>query len=777
MDLEMAGSRRSVLLLAVTLMAEPAHAQVTTADYARAERFLGWNASNLIAGAEVDPAWVDGDRFLYRSRRFGTSTFMLVDPAAGTVRPAFDHARLAAALSLAADTSYEASTLPFRDVELLDAGRAVRVEVSDSGAWTCDLATYACRGPDPVAGSTGEVRSPDGRWVAFERDENLWVRDTGTGAERQLTDDGIPDYGYAVHPDRDPVTAARSRSKPPPPLLWSPDSRRILTHRLDERDIARTHLFEVSEFRPVHYSFHYAVPGDSVVPTHELVVVDVASGEKVAVAGGEKMVHMTCCDIANGRTWIVPRWSDDGSQVFFTRHGRGYRDVELRVADAGTGQARTVLREESDTYVELTLTFGNVPNWRILDGGRQVLWFSERDGWGHLYLVDVASGRVLRRLTEGAWAVLDVLRVDEGAGWLYFTAVGREPGRDPYFTHLYRARLDGSAVELLTPENANHEVVLSPSGRFFVDRVSRRDTVPVAVLRRSDGTRVMTVEEGDVSPLLEAGWVWPRRFVAKARDGVTDVHGYLYVPSGLDPARRYPVVVYHYPGPQVGTVGTRGFTVSPPGESQALAELGFVVVTLDAMGSPYRSKAFHDTWYGNMGDHGLPDVVTALHQLAANRPWMDMDRVGIWGHSGGGFAAVRAMFQYPDVFKVGVSEAGNHDNRGYGYYWGEKYQGLLESRPGGDNFLTQANPPLADRLVGDLLLMYGTLDDRVPPNLTLLLIDELIDANLDFDLIVLPNRNHGFAAEPYVIRRRWDYLVEHLKGEEPPARYRIRPPG
>ena len=341
---------------------------------------------------------------------------------------------------------------------------------------------------------------------------------------------------------------------------------------------------------------------------------------------------------------------------------------------------------------------------------------------------------------------------------------------------MYRVGFDGTGLRLLTPENADHDIRVSPSGTYFIDTYSRRDTIPVTVVRNVDGRVVQTLEEGDITRLLEAGWRWPVSFNVKARDGVTDLYGLLFFPSDFDPGATYPVIDYVYPGPQVGPIGFRGFTVSAArGNAHALAELGFIVFSIDAMGTPLRSKAFHDTYYGNMGDNGIPDHIVALRQLARRYPQIDLDRVGIFGHSGGGFASTDAILRYPDFFKVAVSSAGNHDNRSYDYTWGEKYQGLVKKDDDGtDSFDSQANQNLAENLKGKLLLMYGTLDDNVHPNATLLVIDELIKHNKDFDLIVMPNRNHGYANEPYVVRRTWDYFVKHLRGEEPPREFKLR---
>jgi dipeptidyl aminopeptidase/acylaminoacyl peptidase len=405
-----------------------------------------------------------------------------------------------------------------------------------------------------------------------------------------------------------------------------------------------------------------------------------------------------------------------------------------------------------------------------------VIWFSERDNWGQLYLHDLQTGTLKHQITHGEGNVTQLLRVDEKNRMLYFLGVGREKGRDPYFVHFYRIGMDGKGQTLLTPEDANHEISLSPSGRFFVDSYSRPDVPPVALLRNADGQEVMPLEKADISKLESVGWKPPMPFSVKARDGVTDIYGLLFRPTNFDASRKYPIVNSIYPGPQSGSVRSRSFSPAR-GDAQALAELGFVVVQIDGMGTPGRSKTFHEAYYGNMGDNTLPDQIAGMKQLAQKYPWIDIDRAGIYGHSGGGFAAAAAMFRHPDFFKVGVSQAGNHDNRNYEDDWGEKWQGLLErNADGATNYDDQANQTHAKNLKGKLLLAHGTMDANVPPYSTLLVVNELIAANKDFDLILFPNRGHGFGSEPYMIRRRWDYFVRHLLGAEPPKEYELKPP-
>jgi dipeptidyl-peptidase-4 len=618
-SLEYRWTRVTITALAsFALLPQPAHAQLTAADYARAERFLSWNASRLVSGTDVAPRWLTGDRFWYRNRSRDGFEFLLVDMGGRVQRPAFDHARLAAALSVAADTSYEPHKLPFREFEFTDDGRSIRFEVRDSVSWTCDINGYTCAGPDTIPGDpVTEVESPDGRWVAFERDENLWVRDLTTHEDVQLSDDGEPDFGYAVNPEGCcyVITGRRDGAKQRPILSWSPDSKKIATLKLDEREVELLHLLETETGRPTLHSYHYALPGDSAIPMFELYVFDVESRSKVKVDADPQPMDFGV--MAEDSVWITVQWGDASEQLYFSHRTRERNAVSLMRANATSGETHTILEERNPTFVELNLALLEIPNWRPVSGGRETIWFSERDGWGHLYLYDTSTGTLENQITAGPWLVVQLLHVDEPSRWVYFTAVGREADRDIYFRHLYRARLDGSSVELLTPEDADHNIRLSPSGRYLVDTYSTRNKAPVTVLRSLDGRILQTLQEADVSRLQETGWRWPEHFVVKARDGVTDIHGFLHLPSDFDPQKSYPLIDYIYPGPQVGPIGWRGFRPDPSGNPHALAELGFIVIQLDAMGTPFRSKAFHDRWYGDMGDNGIPDHVAAIKQLAA----------------------------------------------------------------------------------------------------------------------------------------------------------------
>jgi len=741
---------------------------LSATDYARAEQFVYWNGDRLTSGTVVDPTWLDSNRFWYRNQVFGGHEFITVDASARTRRPVFDHDRLAGELTRLSDESYVGTHLPFDDFETTDDG--IRFWTGDTQRWDCDLTAYVCTGPDSLRKVTDEIVSPDGASAVISREDNLWIRDAVTGAERPLSTDGDLHHGYGVTPEGccTEITNRRRDFLSPPVAEWSPDGTRIATHRYDERDVKELHLLETATGRPILHSYRYALPGDSVIPVWELYVFDVSTGSSVRADIDPMVGNFTSGDTA----WAAVQWSADGERLFFTYRDRDVGAQRLAEMDVSTGAVRPVIEELGGTYVELNQLTSRPPNWRVLDNGREVVWFSERDGWGHLYLHDVRTGERKNAITSGSWLVLELLHIDQAARLVYFTGLGREAGRDPYRRHLYRASLDGGGVTLLTPEDADHDIRASPDGRLFLDTQGTREGA-VTLLRDATGRTLMTVEEADISPLVDAGWRPPVRFTAKARDGATDVYGYIWLPPNMEDGVRYPVVDYVYPGPQIGPIRTLGFTSAPRGQGHAFAELGFIVFVVDAIGTPNRAKAFHDGYYANMGDNGIPDHISALKQLALTYP-LDLDRVGIFGHSGGGFASTGAILRYPDFFKVAVSGAGNHDNRGYHFPWGEKYQGLLERKPdGSDNYDSQANQNLAANLKGKLLLHYGTLDDNVHPNMTLLVAQQLIKHNKDFDMLVFPNRNHGYAREPYLIRRTWDYFVEHLMGATPPKEFEL----
>lgn len=755
-----------VLLLVNLCLAGQAEKKVLTAeDYARAEKFLSRYTEPLVCGGSVQPHWINEDSFWYRNNIPEGYEFILVDIKNKKRNRAFDHRKLAEALSGAAGKSYEPFKLPFRVIEFSEDRNSVYFAV-DSVQYTYDIKKNRCTKSEKKKEIDRNVFvSPDGKLGAFIRDYNLWVKDLASGEETQLTKDGVKDFGYATN------NAGWIKSDRPV-LLWSPDSKKIATFQHDGRKVGEMYLVTTNVGHPKLEAWKYPLPGDDFIFQIHRVVIHIDGPRVVRLQMPPDQHRSTITDhiaLRNGEL-ADAEWSPDSSQFAFASVSRDHKHVVLRIADPETGEVRDILEEKVDTFFESGF---NKVNWHILPESNEVLWFSQRDNWGHLYLYDLKTGKLKRQLTQGSWNVLQVLRIDREDRVIYFTGCGREKG-DPYFQYLYRVSLNGSAVELLTPENSNHSIDFSPNGQYFVHSYSTPVEPPVSEVCGLDGRKIMALEKADISALVEMGWKPPVPITVKARDGKTDLYGLMFKPTHFEPDKKYPIINYIYPGPQTGSVGSRSFRASH-GENQALAELGFIVVAIDAMGTPMRSKSFHAAYYGNMGDNGLPDQVTGMKQLAERYPWIDIDRAGIYGHSGGGFASTGAILRYPDFFKVAVSGAGNHDNRNYEDDWGEKWQGLLETYPDGStNYDNQANQLLAKNLKGKLLLAHGTMDSNVPMYNTLLVINELIAANKDFDLILFPNRGHGFGRENYMMRRRWDYFVKHLMGAEPPKEYQFK---
>ncbi len=758
--------RHAAAILVTLLTVLPSVAQkavLTAADYARAEQFL--DAESKVYGDSVQPHWLAGDRFWYRNTVPGGAEFILVDPAAATRARAFDHGSLATAISATTEARYTELALPFREFAFTDDWTAIDFTVGEE-AFRCDIVKYVCSrvGRAKYQQERTTIVSPDGRQGAFVRDHDLWVRDIATGEETQLTFDGVEDFGYATN------NAGWARSDVPV-LLWSPDSRRIATFQHDGRGVGWMYLTTTNVGHPRLDAWRYPLPGDSLIFRIERVVIDLEAQEAVRLKMKPDAHRSTVCDhiVCRGEGWVDVAWSEDASRVAFVSSTRDHKRATLRIGDAETGDVRDIMEETVDTFFESGY---RMANWRVMNATNEFIWYSQRDDWGHLYLYDLESGELKRQITGGPWNVLQVLHLDEEERAIYFLGAGREKG-DPYFQYLYRVGIDGGGVTLLTPEPATHDITFSPSFDYVVDSYSTPTSPPVTVLRDRTGKVVTHLEEADITELIEMGWQPPVPFTVKARDGETDLYGLMYRPTRFDESRMYPVLNYVYPGPQTGSVGSREFSASRRGK-QALAELGFIVVELDAMGTPMRSKSFHAAYYGNMGDNGLPDQVGGIKQLADRHPWMDLERVGIYGHSGGGFASTAGILRYPDFYKVAVSGAGNHDNRNYEDDWAEKWQGLLvKNSDGTTNYDNQANQLLADNLKGKLLLAHGTGDDNVPYYNTMLVVDALIAANKDFDLLLLPNRGHGFSREDYFRRRQWDYFVRHLMGAEPPREHRM----
>ncbi|MEB2185948.1 S9 family peptidase [Xanthomonas campestris pv. campestris] len=763
--------RHLLTALAVALLPALASAQapsVTAADYARAERLVSYLAQPLVDHAATQVTWLDPTHVVYVDHDAKGDRLLQLDTATGKTAPLFKPARLATALNSllkTGDKPLKAATLAPK-VRLTADGR-YRFEIRDTDV-ICD-ARAACSKVYTSDKAEPGVLSPDKTREAFIRNWNLWVRELATGKETQLTRDGVENFGYATdnagwqHSDNAIVA-------------WSPDSRKIATFQQDQRKTGDMYLVSTKLGHPELQSWKYPLAGDKDVTMIERVIIDVPTASVVRLKLPPDQHRSTLCDdvSCSPGLWDDVKWAPDSKTLAFASTSRFHKQVWLRIADASTGAVRTAFDETAKTYYES----GQVAaNWAYLPGSNEAVWFSERSDWGQLYLYDLQTGKPKRAITSGEGNVTELLRVDPVSRTAWFVGVGKVPGVDPYYQQLWKVSLDGGAPVLLTPEAADHSIALSPDGARFVDTYSTTLTPPVSVLRAAaDGRTLSTVATADITRLKAAGWVPPEPITVKARDGKTTLYGLLFKPTHFDPARKYPVIDYIYPGPQTGSVRGRGFYAGH-GDNQSLAELGFIVIAIDGMGTPWRSKTFHDTWYANMGDNTLPDQVAAVKELGQRYPWFDTTRVGIWGHSGGGNASTGAMLRYPELFKVAWSESGNHDNRGYEDDWAEKYHGEhIVNKDGTSNYDDQANATHASKLQGRLMLVHGTLDDNVPPYLTLLVADALIKANKNFDMLMLPNAKHGYGdLTPYVTRRRWDYFVQYLLGATPPAQYQMQP--
>ena len=786
-----------------------------TKVYDRAAQFLASNQDKLVSNASFTPHWRRGpkERFTYRHELGdGRADFVEVAAATGTRAAAFDQAIVAEGLSKVLGQVVETQRLPFQDYEEIAVDQ---IGFAANGRnWNCSTRRADCaEKPAPETDPTA-IASPDGRWLAFIDNGNLWIRSTDGKIRFPLTTDAMPHYGYAAPVESTAgvvATGAAARAlavkdghalpgppgPPPKPIvLWSPDSKYLFTHRLDERGVREMTLVQSTptdgSVRPIANQWPYAMPNDAVVAQAEPWLFDVANRTGRAVGAAMPALFFTPIDA--GDAW----WSPDSARVYLIARSRYAKSMSLKLIEASDGTSRQLLSETGDTFVE-SAGLGECPMVYVL-GNRDVLWFSERDGFGHLYLYDGSTGRLKRRVTAGPWTVRNVLHLDRAHGFIYIAANEREPGLDPYYRQVYRIGLKDGRVRRLTPEAADHAVRseqeagvfvnkapdasgnpedsygFSPSGRYFIDTYSRTDLPPVTVLRRADGSLIAEIERADVSRLMATGLVPPERFSALAADGKTMLYGNLLRPSNFDPSKRYPVLDSPYPGPQSHRAQPNFLaTVFDRMGAQAYAELGFVVVVVDGRGSHGRSKRFHDESYGGLAQAGhLDDHVAVLRELGRRHSYMDLDRVGIYGTSGGGYATVHAMEMFPDFFKVGVADAGNHDQRGYIAVWGETYNGP-ES---GSNYTDAANPTLVGTIKGKLFLLHGDMDSNVFPSQTLQLVDALIRANKDFELLIVPNAGHGtLLLSRYALRRAWDFLVRNLMHAEPPPAYDLTAAG
>jgi dipeptidyl-peptidase-4 len=613
--------------------------------------------------------------------------------------------------------------------------------------------------------SDDEVISPDEKYAVFIRNWNLWLKDIASGTEKPLTTDGIKDFGYATD------NAGWTHSDKPI-VSWSPDSKKIATFQQDQRNVNDMYLVKTKVGAPDLEQWKYPFVGDSVIFQIHRLVINISTTQKVVRFKMEPDLRRATLwdDISWEGTLADVDWSEDSNHLAFVSTSRDHKQAKVRIADCKTGEVKDIFEEKVDTQYE---SGQDAICWRYLSATNEIIWYSERSNWGHLYLYDATSGKLKNQITSGNYVVREVKNVDLKNRVIFFIASGNEAGSNPYYRYLYRVNFDGTNLQLLTSDEGDHSISFSPDHTYFIDSYSQSYVPSVYVVRDKNGKLITTLEKTDISRLEATGWKPCRPFTVKSANNEFDLYGFWYEPTHLDTQKKYPVIVHIYPGPS-GSINNWGF--STDGSLQALAELGFVVVQLEGSCNPYRSKTFHDTCYGNMGENTLPDQIAALKQLAKKYPFFDLEKVGIWGHSGGGFAAAAAIFKYPDFFKVAVSLSGNHDNRNYEDDWGERYIGLETLNSDSiSNYEMQANQIFAKNLKGKLLLVHGGMDENVPPYNSYLVADALIKENKDFDFILLPNARHVYGENRlYIIRRTWDYFVQHLLHKTPPKEYVIK---
>jgi len=707
-----------ILALMAFCLSSQVQAQKTTADYDRAAAVLNFKAWKYMDNY-IQPAWTTDNRVWYKSTVRDESQYFLFSPAKKKM--------------ITAASKDELGLPP---------------ETEDNT-------------PD---WSGKGVFSPDKTKVVFIKDYNLWVKDFISDREIQITTDGYKNYGYATD-------NAGWRHSDQPVVSWSPNSKKIATFRLDERYSNDMYLVRTQVGAPELESWKYPLPGDSVVFKLERLIIDLNNPAQPQIIP----LHMTADDhrgtlsddVSSSGTFDDNSWSADASELAFVSTSRDHKSETLRIANTTTGEVKTVFEELVPTQYE---SGQGTINWQYLADTKEIIWYSERSDWGQLYLYDAVSGKEKNAITAGNYVVTRVLKTDPKARVIYFEAKGREPG-NPYHAYVYRADFSGKNLVLLTPSPGNHSVTFSPDGKYILDTYSQTDVPPVSELRTTDkGKLISLLAKTDISRMTDnPDWIPATPFSVKSADKRWDLYGVYYTPKKMISGVKYPVLVSIYPGPQGGSVHNWGFSTGF-NEAAAVAQLGFIVVELEGSCNPNRSKSFHDACYGNMGENTLPDQISGLQQLQERLGFLDLDKVGIYGHSGGGFATAAALLKYPEFFKVGVAQSGNHDNRNYEDDWGERYIGLLS----GDNYKQQANQTYAGNLKGKLLIAHGGMDDNVPPYNTYLLVDALIKANKDFDLLIFPNARHGYGRDYfYMMRRRWDYFVKNLQGMDPPKEYKI----
>lgn len=781
---------------------------VIKGNYALAARFSPKKLEKLIFSTSVDPHWLKkGDRFWYSYETSEGRKWYIVDPLKATKTPLFDNEKLAAAITRIVKDPFDAQHLNIDSLQFVKDETVIRFQVrSTEDVEKKDTAKKGAPGVkekkmfyfeyDLATGNVTELTgfkrplrraswasiSPDKKYVVFARNYNLYWMDSANYAkalikdddstivEKALTTDGIENYSYGGEGFGETnVEKEKNKDKRKSAfVIWSPDSRYFTMVRSDNRKVKDLWvLHNVAEGRPALETYKYHMPGEKEAPRRELILFDMLN---------KKMMPVNTAMFKDQEIGVATKpfkqrerddefravvWEGTNDRFYVTRTSRDLKKIDIGHVDVATGSFKALIEERMNTYVE-TKRLG------VVNQGKELIHWSERDGWAHFYLMD-GDGKMKNAITSGSWHCEDIINIDEKNRVLYFTANGREPGEDPYYLHLYRVNFDGTNLKLLNTGDFDHAVSMDDDNKYFVNNFSRVNTVPKTTLFDATGRKIMDLETADLSRLMETGYKFPQPFKVKADDGITDLYGVMYKPFDFDSTKKYPIIEYVYPGPQTEAVNKafgRGMD-----RTDRLAQFGFIVITVGNRGGhPSRSKWYHNYGYGNLRDYGLADKKAAIEQLADRHSFIDINRVGIHGHSGGGFMSTAAMLVYPEFFKVAVSSAGNHENNIYNRWWSEKHHGVKEviSDKSDTSFVysIERNSELAKNLKGHLMLSTGDVDNNVHPANTIRMANALIRANKRFEFVIMPGQRHGFGdMTEYFFWMQGDYFCKWLLGD------------
>lgn len=789
----------ALTLLAVSGMAQSRQERmVRTPNYELAERFSAKRIGQMVFSTSVRPVWFrNGDKFLYAWKTSDGTQYYIANPKAGKTEPVFDMDKLAMQITEIMRDPFDAKHLPISNISIDPENdgilkfdiKSTKEKTDTTGKATGEKLTYHFR--YEIAGKkltydTADKKekypdwanvSPDGLTGVYMKNSNLFYMDTlnlrkaaedpkdSTLVEHRITSDGYKDFCYGINNYSGNTETDTTKRVFPSELVWSPDSRHIAVMRWDMAPLKDFWVINsLTQPRPTLETYKYQMPGEPGPKGHLYVfsTSDWTSRQvKINAFKDQDLIMQPDVRTTDDQfdEFYGSRWLGDANGFYLTRMSRDLKRMDICYVGVDSDSTRTVISERMNTYVESRQT-------RLLDGGRKMIHWSERNGWANLYLYN-ADGTLIRNLTEGAYHVDDVLAVNEKEGYVLFRACGKEKGENPYQMHVYRVSLQGGEPKMLDIPDMNIDAIASDDGKYFIANYSRVDYKPASALFDAAGKKVCDLGEADFSLLFAAGYKFPERFKVKAADGITDLYGAIYKPFDFDSTKVYPICDYVYPGPQVEANNiswSRGFT-----RTDRLAQLGFIVITVGNRGGhPDRSKWYHNYGYGNLRDYGLEDQKYAIQQLGARYSWIDLNRVGIHGHSGGGFMSTAAMLKYPDFFKAAVSCAGNHDNSIYNRWWSEQHHGITEKVEAGDTtfvYSIETNPEIASNLKGHLMLVHGDIDNNVHPANTIRVVNALIRANKRFDMLILPGQRHGFGdMNEYFFWRMADYYCEWLMG-------------